>query len=97
VYAFTSVGVRCNGFMDQGFCYPMVDIFLKTLLTSREFLEAAFRRTSAYPLQRTPTLVIAYTHLMNFGTCKGLSIAIGCQIDYAQVYTQRIMCLSQFR
>src|SRR5712692_4761338 len=49
---------RYDGFVDQGLTDRVVHIFLKTLLTSRELLEATFRRAGSDPLQLLTTLVV---------------------------------------
>ena len=78
---------RYDGFSYQGLTDLVVDVFLKTLLTSTQLFETAFGRTGPDPLQLLTACVITLSNLMDFGTCKGLACAIGGKVDDAQIDT----------
>ena len=88
---------RLNGFVYQGFAHLVIHLFLKTLLTSRELLQATFRRASTNALQLSAAFVVASTNLVDFCSTEGLTRTIGCQLNHTKIDPKGIIRLSQFR
>ena len=87
---------RYDGFVYQGLCDAVIDISLETLFAPAHLLEAAFSGTGPNALQDLAALVIAHPDRVYFGTRKGFTHAIGCQIDYPKINAKRLIRLSQF-
>lgn len=77
--------LRAFGFGNEPLADLMVCIFLKSALPTRQLAQSPFGRLRANRLQRCPTVGIPFALAVYLLARVDLSVAIGCQIDDAQI------------
>ncbi len=77
-----------NSFVYQGLTHHVIGVFLESMLSAREVLQATLSGTSPHSLQRLPPLVIAHADCMDLGTREGVSVAVSGKVHDAQIDTK---------
>jgi hypothetical protein len=75
-------------FGNQGFCYAMVGITLKSMFLLGQLFQSAFRVLRTTFLQSATVLMIPFVYLVNVLTAEGLSVALGSHVDDTQIASQ---------
>lgn len=81
---------RDESFEYQGLRDTVIDVFLKAALTARILAQTAFGVLRVDLLQPLAPGVVALASLLHLSITKRLALAIGGEIDDAQVYAQRV-------
>src|SRR5262249_28456738 len=81
---------RSGGFRHQGLADAVVGGTLKTSLPARVPLQATLGVLGPHLLRALAAQVVATAHAMRLGAGEALSVAIGSEVDDAQVHAEHI-------
>jgi hypothetical protein len=84
---------RHDGFLDEGFTDTVIDVFLEAGFALPRLADAPLGVVGATLLQALPPAVVASAHHLNLLAAEALPVAIGGQIDNAQVYAEYPICI----
>ena len=89
--------VRAFGCRNDALTDAVIAVLLKAALLSRQALQLAFRRLRTPTLQPCSQVAVVLSGTINFLARIGLSIAIGGNIDHAQIYAQDSLKFDRLR